>query len=441
MARRTTALAWLAPLSVAAAGCGPRKPVVTDGASGTDINGDRRADLVAVSNTNGAAAAPHGVLLLPGSSTGLTEENAVGISTYADGTWAARVGDVNRDGASDFIVGSSSGNGTYDVRVFLGGATVQEQTARLRSARTEDGTAGRSLGGAAGDLNADGFADVVVVRRERTVSLHLGSAMGVPAQPVASLPLGDSEPIVDVRALGDTDGDGRSELALLHRAADGTSTVRVHRGAAGGIDPTPAFTIAGVSGGVAERVDVNRDGVFDLVTGAIAERPGCLHAFTGAPGGLSSARESSSDCQARPGTFAPPRVLRAGDVDADGFDDVMLFEAGLQSECATGTPVSFRVRVFRGTNRGLWPTDSSVVDGPSAVGCVLGLDASALGDVNADGYADVVVGQPTARSATVGQDGPGRLLLYLGTEEGLGRRLRISEGRMGTSWGLGRFAR
>lgn len=51
--------------SLALAGCGPSKPVVTNGAGGTDINNDRRSDLLAVSRTNGAAAMPHGLLLFP----------------------------------------------------------------------------------------------------------------------------------------------------------------------------------------------------------------------------------------------------------------------------------------------------------------------------------------------------------------------------------------
>jgi hypothetical protein len=73
--------------------------------------------------------------------------------------------------------------------------------------------------------------------------------------------------------------------------------------------------------------------------------------------------------------------------------------------------------------------------------CVLGVDATGVGDLNADGYADVIVGLPTANSATIGQDGPGRLHVYLGGGDGVGPRLRIVEGRPATTWGLGRFAR
>lgn len=423
------------------AACGPKKPVVTNGASGTDVNNDRRADLLAVSKTNGTPPMNHGMLILPGTAVGLTANNATGISTYPDGTWAARVGDVNRDGFSDFILGSDTGSGPYDIRVFLGGTTIAQQMASLRSPRREDGTTGKTMGTAAGDLNADGFVDVVVVRRWRTVAVHFGSAAGLRPDPDQTVNLGDTDPIADVRGIGDIDGDGLTDIAFVHRIAE-RDTVRIHRGTREGINPMPSLEIANVTGGVADRVDVNGDGRGDLVMGAIDARPGCVHVLLGASGPPTIERLQSVVCSVRDGMFATPRVARAGDIDADGTDDIVLFEPGLESLCATTTPVAYRLRVFRGTTRGLEAQDSTVIDGPPASGCSIGVDITAIGDVHGDGYADVLVGMPASGTTVAGQDGPGRIGLYRGGADGLvAANVRWIDGAPGTQWGLGRFSR
>lgn len=424
--------------------CAPYKPVVTNGASGTDINNDRRADLLAVSRSNGTAAAPHGALLMPGGSLGLSAGNATGISTYSDGTWAARLGDVNNDGFADFMLGSDSGSGPYEVRVFLGGvATVSQQVAQLRSPRREDTNAGKSMGSAAWDINHDGFMDVVVVRRWRTVAVHFGSATGLAADPDQMLPLGDVDPIADVRGVGDIDGDGFAEVAFVHRVAE-RDIVRVHRGTTAGLETTAALEIVGVTGGVADRVDVNGDGRSDLVVGAIDGASGCVHTFAGGLAtALSMRNRAASECASRlTGTFGPPRLLRAGDTNADGVEDILLFEPGLASECAGGAAVSFRVRLFKGTRSGLEPRDAVAIQGPSTTACTIGVDATAVGDVHGDGYADIVVGVPSAGASVAGVDGDGRLLVYRGGPEGLrADGVRIVDAPEGSGWGLGRFAR
>ncbi len=428
--------------SLALAGCGPSKPVVTNGAGGTDINNDRRSDLLAVSRTNGAAAMPHGLLLFPGTNLGLNAASVTRISTFDDGTWAARVGDVNNDGSSDFIVGSDSGSGTYNVRVFLGGSTVTEQMAQLRSPRMDDGSTGPSMGSAGWDINGDGLSDVVIVRKSRTVAVHFGSAAGLRADPDQVLMLGDADPITDLRGIGDVDADGNADVALVHRV-NGRDTVRIHRGTATGLESTPTFSIANVTGGVSDRVDVNGDGKPDLVVGAIDGASGCVNMFGGGAGAFSMQRIASSECSSRTsGTFGEGRLLRAGDTNADGYEDVVLFEPGLVSECAAGAPIAFRVRLFKGTQHGLEARDTVIINGPAANDCAIGVEAVGAGDIHGDGHADLVIGIPSAGSLMRGVDGAGRVLLYRGGPEGLrADGFRTVDAPAGSGWGLGRFAR
>lgn len=424
------------------ASCAPYKPVVTNGASGTDVNSDRRADLFAVARTNGTAAMPHGMLIFPGSNLGFNVNNTAAISTYDDGTWAARVGDVNRDGSADFILGSDSGSGSYDVRVFLGGATITQQQGNLRSSRAADRTAGKTMGSAAWDVNGDGAPDVVIVRNWRTVAVHFGRASGLGSDPDQTLNLGDTDPISDVRGVGDLDGDGLAEVALLHRIGD-RDTLRIHRGTATGLEEAVALEIANVTGGVADRVDVNGDGLSDLVFGAIDGAPGCVHTIPGARGALSIARMTSSECVARgPAMLGAGRVLRAGDTNADGVEDVIVFEPGVVSACAGGAPMAFRVRLFKGTASGLEPRDAVTIDGPAANDCAIGVEASGIGDVHGDGYADIVIGVPSYRGLAPGMDADGRVYVYRGGPEGLrADGVRTMDAPAGSGWGLGRFAR
>lgn len=423
-------------------GCAPYKPVVTNGASGTDVNNDRRADLFTVSRSNGSAATPHGMLIFPGSNLGYSVNNTAAISTYEDGTWAARVGDVNRDGFADFIVGSDSGSGSYDVRVFLGGATITQQQGNLRSSRVADRSAGKTMGAAAWDVNGDGAPDVVIVRNWRTVAVHFGRASGLGSDPDQTLNLGDTDPISDVRGVGDLDGDGFAEVALLHRIGD-RDTLRIHRGTATGLDEAVALEIANVTGGVADRVDVDGDAQPDLVLGAIDGMAGCVHTIAGTRGPLSLGRMTTSECSARgAATLGAGRVLRAGDTNADGVEDVIVFEPGSAAACAGGAPMAFRVRLFKGTASGLEPRDAVTIDGPAANDCAIGVEATWIGDVHGDGYADIVIGVPSYRGLVPGMDADGRVYLYRGGPEGLrADGARTMDAPAGSGWGLGRFAR
>src|SRR6185436_2718723 len=141
------------------------------------------------------------------------------------------------------------------------------------------------------------------------------------------------------------------------------------------------FSVAGAG-------DVNGDGYDDLAVGApnyqddqIQE--GRVFLYLGSPGGLPTLPSWTADGNQQQGQFGSV-VAGAGDVNGDGYADLLVT-----------TPVGYPVQglgravVYHGSASGLpaTPAWSIVADQASAA---FGSAAASAGDVNGDGYADVI---------------------------------------------------
>jgi hypothetical protein len=103
------------------------------------------------------------------------------------------------------------------------------------------------------------------------------------------------------------------------------------------------------------------------------------------------------------GTTAPRFglcVTGAGDVNGDGFADV-----------AVGVPGHAETHVFYGGVVGLFQPPAALLVSPNPSAASFG-SALALGDTNRDGFADLIVGDPSGSS-------PGLVYVYLGSAAGL----------------------
>ena len=274
--------------------------------------------------------------------------------------------------------------------------------------------------GTAGDVNGDGFDDVVVGGDQYKaftgrVYVYLGSPTGPANSPSF---VGTGENVNNhygyaVGTAGDVNGDGFDDIvAGAYHHANFRGRAYVYLGSSSGLQAASTVLDGEGSGdyfgrSVATAGDVNGDGYDDLIIGAQAydRSTGRAYLYTGGPAGLTTSPVSVVSGEGPSDSFGQS-VAPAGDVDGDGYDDIIV---GAHSfENGTG-----RVYVYGGSSSGLKANPILVATG-SREGDRYGFSVGAAGDVNGDGYGDVVVG-----AYGVGQ-GTGSIYVYAGGPAGLG---------------------
>jgi len=356
-------------------------------APGGDLDGDGHADVLIGED----AASPVG-LPFAGRVHAFSGGTAMPLFTVngsspndALGGIVKSVGDFDGDGVPD--VGAVAFGGEY-LRVFSGATTGVLQTV--------GGSGIRSFAGL-GDVDGDGVGDLVA---------------GFPFfSPTLAIPFGGETWVVSggsgvilfsyqgsvswqmvgrtVAHAGDLNGDGVPDVLVgaptfYPTFAVSGGFVTAYSGATGGalysVSPNPAggdgFGIS-LDGGR----DVTGDGIPDFIVGApfLGFNSGAGYVYDGSDGTLVYFVNVVSPTQEMLGGW----VALTGDVNVDGREDFLI--AGADS--FGGPPADFRVGVFSGSSA----QEILVIVVP---GLASGFkpDVKGAGDVNADGFADVVVG-------------------------------------------------
>ena len=242
--------------------------------------------------------------------------------SFAGGVRVAE-GDLNGDGVPDYIMGAGAG-GAPQVRV-IDGALGTVMTSFLAFEPTFTG----GVFVAAGDVNGDGYIDVIAASgegRRGEVKVFSGRDFSL----LEDVFVFDAAFRGGVHvAAGDVNGDGYADLIVGQ--GEGGSDVQVLNAFDGSIlrtlSPYPAFT-----GGVwVASGDVTGDGLADVITGAGPGGGPHVRVFDGRTGA------ATLSFYAYDSGFSQGVRVAAGDVNGDGRADVIT---------APGPSTTLEVRVF-----------------------------------------------------------------------------------------------
>ncbi|MBW2462978.1 MAG: FG-GAP repeat protein [Deltaproteobacteria bacterium] len=290
------------------------------------------------------------------------------------------------------------------------------------------------------DFDGDGYADALVgARRQTGVAFREGAAWvlygGPPgvAEPAREMPAPDSEVDayfgVDLANLGDVNGDGYADAAVGAHQVDGVAVdsgrAYVYYGSETGLSAAPdvqldlpvAAPMAYFGRGVTGLGDVNGDGYADLAVGAYGVAgattgEGNVFVYYGSASGVSPAPGVTlSATDAQESEAFGVRVAAAGDVDGDGFSELLV--SAYNWDADTVALNSGRFFLFHGSAAGVTAASSTVVNSPSPEDSGrFSYWVAGLGDVNGDSFGEVIVGaraENTRGRAYVFDGGPAGL--------------------------------
>ncbi len=407
-----------------------------------DINGDGFSDAIVGANEySNYRGAVYGFY---GSANGLNatpDWSLEGENSYDSfGAALANAGDVNGDGYADLLVGAGNypGGTTYTGKVYLyyGSASGPEHSPAWEKTGEDEGSRlGSALSGV-GDLNADGFGDVIIGAPGYGGSLwhgraytYLGSADGLPANASQVLTgTAQNEMVGNIVArAGDVNADGFADVVLSTSSQAYTRKTLLYQGGPDGLDETPAWTITNEQAGYmtpSGAGDLNGDGYADIAV--VAETS--AQVYFGAAGGPPTSPGwtvaiANNHCQIPGGN---------GDVNGDGYADLAISDrCYTQGETYEGT-----VALYLGSSGGLASTAAWTAEG-NHTHMQMGASINISGDINGDGYSDILTGAYDFNFSTTPVLQEGKIFAFHGAPDFLAAQADWSVGGGQTSAHLG----
>ena len=348
------------------------------------------------------------------------------------GTVLAGLGDIDADGYVDVASSFSGwGGGVGRVDLVLGGPNGVDAHGQTITGVQAGAGYGTSVAGV-GDFSGDGLADVMVGAPgfdsppggdvEGKVYIYIGQSLPptlsdfgdiVGGTPSTRLELG-----ARVAGIGDLNGDGVPEAAVsryIPGSGDDYIMVVAYNGTTGTAFPfgdcSHAQAVLDSAG------DTDGDGRPELITGQYmwdtgsctpGDHPGRVQLFPSLSERLSATPEWTVTSGTNPYDLAGAALARL-DFNGDGLDDLVV---GVPAGDSMATDAG-EAMLYLGTASGPQASAAGSFGGVSlATGDGFGIAVAGVGDVNGDGFEDLVIGVPQSTNTLAGD---GKALLYLGS--------------------------
>ena len=384
--------------------------------SAGDVNGDGYDDLIvgAYLNDAGGTSAGRAYIYYGGSVFNAAPDVILtGDSAFIYfGSSVSSAGDVNSDGYDDVIVGAHrSASFKGRAYLFLGGANMDNVSDLTFAGVNINDNFGFSVSGA-GDLNGDGFSDVIIgaygfsTNTGRAYVYYGGALMNNVADVTLSGEAASNLFGYSVSNAGDVNGDGYSDvIAGAYAYSSSTGRAYIYYGGTSMnsvadvvMTGEAASSTFGVS--VSTAGDVNRDGYSDVVVGSpgYASFTGRAYLYNGGAS-MNNVSDVTFLGEAGTGDFGIS-VSEAGDINGDGFSDLII---GAEDYNSNG-----RAYIFNGSAQTDNIPDKYITG--EALNDNFGCSVSSAGDVNGDGYFDFIAG---AELNDAGGSSAGRVYLYM----------------------------
>ncbi len=330
---------------------------------------------------------------------------------YADdcfGWTLSSAGDLNNDGFGDIVVGAYGydGEGTDKGRayIYLGGTNMDNIVDITITGEYDYYRLGGSIS-SAGDVNNDGFDDIIVGRRIYFGGTNMDAIVDV------EFTEGLSGSEDNLSSAGDVNNDGFDDIIVgaSRRYLAGSSVAYIYLGGTN-MDNIADITMTGedewgyLGWSVSSAGDVNSDGFDDVIVGYDLSDAGVVEGgqayiyFGGAT--MDSIPDITITGKDEWGRLGRS-VSSAGDVNSDGFDDVIV-----------GANAYSKGKVYiylGGINMDSIADATTFTRGSS--GDYFGRSVSSAGDINSDGFDDLIVG---AEYNDAGGTDAGKAYIYLG---------------------------